>query len=132
MVLLTLTVSAPKGDTAEWWDPADVCLIAYRDAEKNVDRRMWLAAGAFASLVTGITGGPAVVMFAHLKSVRVPLTRWEEMKGKSQEYRMVYSRCYEDKVREARVKSSTIGCLIGSMIFPAVYLVGTLPFLIVY
>ncbi len=129
---MILAVSAPKGDTAEWWDPADVCLIAHGDAERSVDRRMWLAAGAIASLATGIMGGPAVVALAYLKNARVPFTRWKDLENKSPEYRTVYSRCYEDKMREIRIKSSAAGCAVGSLLFSAVYFIGILPFLIVY
>ncbi len=132
MALLILTVSVSGGDTTGWWDPADVCLVAYGDAERSVDRRMWLAAGAIASLATGITGGPAVVVLAYLNNARVPLTKWKELESKSPEYRMVYSRCYEDKIREIRVKSSAVGCAVGSLLFPLVYLIGISPFLIVY
>ncbi len=116
MLILFLTFQNP--DTT-YRDPARVCLQAYEDANRTVDKNRWLGAGALAPLIGSPLGGVVAVALSYFITPSIPLYALEKLPS---DYTPIYSACYNTRARILQVKYTTLGCALGSILPPLLYL----------
>ncbi len=88
----------------------EVCAQAQVDAQRDVNKTLWMAAGFFFGLL-GI--GAAYVLEPDPPASRLI--------GKSPEYVATYTDCYKEAGRDVQVKGAVTGCVIGSLLSIAWY-----------
>ncbi len=86
------------------------CMQAEMDAEADVNKVLWIAAGFFLGLL-GV--GAAYVL--------EPDPPASNLLGKSPEYVAVYTDCYKRKGKSVQVKNAVIGCVLGNLLYVGAY-----------
>ena len=86
---------------------------AERDAATDANQLLW-GGGTFGlAIVGGCLLGSVGLLGSYLYEPSPPASR---LLGKSPEYILFYTEPYKAKVRNLRVRSSTLGCLGGSLV----------------
>ena len=88
---------------------------AERDAKQEFSVLPWIGSG-FACSIFGVG-------FAYLSSPRVPASR---LIGKSPVYISVYSLVFKENTKRKRLRAAMIGCVAGSILNSAIYLIEAL------
>lgn len=84
---------------------ADTCMMAQTDAANDTNNMLWGGAGCMLSFLG--------IIIAYNVSPSVPMTR---IMGKSSEYVMIYSGCYQEKAKQVQGGAAITGCIIISII----------------
>ena len=93
-------------------ETSDICQRAKLDAQADVNKMLWFGAGC----LFGIFGLGA----AYIIEPSPPATR---LLGKPPEYVAVYTDCYRDEAKRIRTKGAWLGCVVGSVLSVAWYVV---------
>lgn len=114
MLLALLTVS---GWEEEYLDP---CEEGQVQAVQNENPLLWAGASFGAGCLLWPIGGPAVVGVAYLTEPDPPYYAYEKVPKEDWEE---FTRCYKNRAKRIRLKSSTLGCLLSNaLVFGLLFL----------
>lgn len=101
--ILVAVIAVPVSTLAQ--EAGDACLVAKRDAEREVSSTLWFMMGC----LFGVFGVGAAYLFA-------PAPHVTGLVGKSAEYVAVYTDCYKDQGRNYQTRKAFTGCLIWTVV----------------
>jgi len=87
------------------------CTEAQADAERDVNALLWMGVGCIL--------GPVGILIGYLAAPSPPLFR---IMGKSSNYVMQYTACYQEKAKSVQGTNSLIGCGILAGAYVILYL----------
>jgi len=90
----------------------DACTQAKMDAQADTNKTMWMLGGC----LFGLLGVGA----AYVLEPSPPASR---LVGKPSEYVAYYTDCYRDEAKRIRTKGAWLGCVVGSVLSVAWYVV---------